>query len=123
MILSRLAPLICNLSGHLEEVTSCHRAVTRPQRVLEDILDDLEGEVAGLLHLRVDGVAKNPDNERKEVLAEVIEERKVGRNTYQAVQDLGLINVCHPTLAVRVRSKSHKGAFKYYISTLGGGGG
>ena len=50
------------------------RAVRRSQAAVKDILDDLENEVAGPLHLRADGVAKKPDDDGKEVL----EHREVG---------------------------------------------
>ena len=38
-------------------------------------------EVDGLLHPRVDSVAKEPGDDGNDNLAEVIEEGKVGRNT------------------------------------------
>lgn len=40
------------------------RAVDRPQAVVEEILDDLENEVAGPLHLRADGISKKPDDRK-----------------------------------------------------------
>ena len=43
-------------------------------------------EVDGLLHPRVDSVAKEPDDDGNDNLAEVIEEGKVGRNTCWALQ-------------------------------------
>ena len=49
---------------------------------MNDILD----EVASPLHLRADGVAKKPDDYGKDSLAEVLEHREVGSNTYQALQ-------------------------------------
>ena len=53
---------------------------------MKDILDDLENEVAGPLHLRADGVAKKPGDDWKYSLTEVLEDRGVGSNTYQALQ-------------------------------------
>ena len=58
--------------------TSNFRAVRRSQAAVKDILDDLENEVAGALHLRADGVAKKPDDDGKDRLTEVLEHREVG---------------------------------------------
>ena len=52
------------------------RAVGRPQVAVEEILDDLENEVGGPLHLQTDGIAKKPDD-GKDNLAEVQDECEI----------------------------------------------
>ena len=54
------------------------RAAVRPEAALEENLDVLEDEVAGLLHLEGEGVAAVPGNDEEETLVEVLD-RAQGR--------------------------------------------
>ena len=63
------------------------RAVYRRQATLEEVLDHLEEEGDGPLHLEGEGVAIKPDSDDEESLEEVLdEESKVGSNACRALQ-------------------------------------
>ena len=77
--------LFVHLSGQSSQFlmslkTSNLKDVRRCRAAVKDILDDLESEVAGPLHLRADGVAKKPDDDGKDRLTEteVLKHREVG---------------------------------------------
>ena len=60
------------------------RAAIGPEAALEEDLDVLEDEVAGLLHLEGEGVAvepREPDNDAEEALGEVLD-RAPGRKQH-----------------------------------------
>ena len=61
------------------------RALISAEVALEEVPDALENIVAGLLHLEGEGVAVEPGNNEEKGLVEAKEERKVGRNNYQAL--------------------------------------
>ena len=58
---------------------------------MEEVLDHLEEEGDGPLHLEGEGVAVKPDSDDEEALEGGLdEESKVGRNAYRALQRLEL---------------------------------
>ena len=85
-ILLFLRTIYKSLRGSYGYEFSSFRAVKRSLAVLENVLEDLENKVAGLLHHQVD--AKKPDNDGKEILAGVwgIAKLKEGSNTFPGYQ-------------------------------------
>ena len=55
------------------------RAALGPEAALEEDLDVLEDEVAGLLHLEGEGVAVKPDTDDEEALEEVLDRARAGK--------------------------------------------
>ena len=57
----------------------------QPEAALEEIPDELDDEVDGLLHLHGEGVAVEPGNDEEKDLVEVKEEQEVVSNNHSAL--------------------------------------
>ena len=58
---------------------------------MEEVPDELDDEVDGLLHLYGEGVAVEPGNDEEKDLVEEKEDREVVSNNHPALQDAPMI--------------------------------